>query len=59
MIRPEKVMPTVTVRDAIESKYFLTPENPTDQALLAETQRILHAKIFEVVGMDKIKEQQR
>lgn len=59
MIRPEKVVPAVSVREAIDSKYILTSEDPTDLALLAETKKMLHAKIFEVVGMDQIKEQQR
>lgn len=59
MVRPEKIMSTRTVYEEIESKYILSENGETDQALLAETQKKMHASIFEIVGMDKIKQRQR
>lgn len=59
MVRPEKIMPTRTVHEEIESKYILSENGETDEVLLAATQKKMHASIFEIVGMDKIKQKQR
>lgn len=59
MIRPEKVNGIqTTIRQEIEDKYLSPSAQATDSVLLAETQRHMRAKIFEVVGMDKIQQKQ-
>lgn len=59
MIRPEKMLPSSSVRDEIDVKYIRPHNWETNAALVAETKKQIHAPIFEVVGMDKIKNQQR
>lgn len=56
MIRPGRVAQRVSLRHAIENKYIHTADQALDERLLAETQRKLHASIFEIVGMDKVRE---
>lgn len=58
MIRPGRLEPRHSLRSAIEYKYILTADYAVDSRLMAETQRKLHASIFEIVGMDKLKEKQ-
>lgn len=58
MVRPGRVAPRVSLRHAIEHKYILTANQVLDERLLAETQRKLHASIFEIVGMDKVRAKQ-
>lgn len=59
MVRPGKIMKRESLRQAIEQRYILTPDHVLDDQLMAEAQKMLHAKVFEIVGMDKIKEKQR
>lgn len=59
MVRPGKLAKRESLRQAIEQKYILTSDHALDDRLMAETQKMLHATIFEIVGMDKVKEKQR
>lgn len=58
MIRPGRLAARCSLRTAIESRYILTADHQLDDRLLAATQRKLRAAIFEIVGMDKVKEKQ-
>lgn len=59
MVRPGKLVKRETLRHAIEHRYIVTPDNVLDQQLMLDAQKMLHAAVFEIVGMDKIKEKQR
>lgn len=59
MVRPGKLSNRISLRQAIDQKYILKSDHDLDDQLMAETQKMLHASIFEIVGMDKVKEKQR
>lgn len=59
MVRPGKILKRESLRQAIEQRYILTPDDVLDAQLMADAQKMLHAAVFEIVGMDKIKEKQR
>lgn len=58
MIRPGRLAPRCSLRSAIERRYILSADHQLDERLMADTQRRLRASIFEIVGMDKVKEKQ-
>lgn len=60
MIRPERIAKFENVREAIENRYNLTNvDQPLDDQLFKEIQKMSKASIFEFVGLDKIRNAQR
>lgn len=58
MIRPEKVRPFETVRDAIENRYILTPIED-DFSDFNGFQMVIGAPFMEFVGVEKTWKKQR
>lgn len=58
MIRATKLAPFESVRQAIETRYIFSPEQPIDDDLMKEAQRNMRATKFEIVGVEKIRNKQ-